>query len=146
MFPVQSKIMIIDDSKFARTTVRESLKKLHFTNVVEAVDARTAQQLLAEEAQVRDPVILMICDLHMPEVNGIELIRWVRTQERFKSLPVIVLTSVQEKGSILEAGKLGVSHYMIKPFDVATLKERMQSTWEKHGEKYFLAYGRRAVG
>jgi response regulator of citrate/malate metabolism len=52
-------------------------------------------------------------------------------------MPVIILTTVQEKGGILEAGKLGVSHYMIKPFDLATLKDRMVSTWNKHGQVYF---------
>ncbi len=139
MFPVDSKILIVDDSQFARKTLKDSLRALKFWKIIEATDAKNAQDILMEDEQVRDPVHLLISDLHMPEVSGLELLRWVRAQERLQAMPVIILTTVQEKQGILEAGKLGVSHYMIKPFDVATLKERMVSTWDKHGQKYFQA-------
>lgn len=139
MFPVDTKILIVDDSQFARKTLKESLRALKYWKIVEATDAKNAQEILMEDEQVRDPVHLMISDLHMPELSGIELLRWVRAQERLNALPVIILTTVQEKDGILEAGKLGVSHYMIKPFDIATLKDRMSSAWDKHGQRYFEA-------
>jgi two-component system, chemotaxis family, chemotaxis protein CheY len=136
MFPVDSKILIVDDSNFARTVLKNGLRDLKFWKILEAENAKIAQSLLLEDEQKKDPVHLMIADLHMPEMTGIDLLRWVRAQDRFRSLPVIFLTAVQEKGNILEAGKLGVSHYMIKPFDEATLRDRITSTWEKHGQRY----------
>jgi two-component system chemotaxis response regulator CheY len=142
MFPVDSKILIVDDSQFARKTLKDSLKILKYWKILEAGDAKSAQSLLMEDEQVKDPVHLIISDLHMPEMDGIELLKWVRGEERIKAMPVIILTTVQEKAGILEAGKLGVSHYMIKPYDLATLKERMISTWDKHGQKYFESHKR----
>lgn len=136
MFPVDSKILIVDDSNFSRMVVKKGLKELKYWKMLEADSAKQAKELLLQDEQQKQPVHLMICDVHMPEVNGIELLRWVRNQDKIKDLPVIILTSAQEKTAILEAGKLGVSHYMIKPFEPTTLRDRMNSAWEKHGQKW----------
>lgn len=137
MFPTDSKILMIDDSSFARGMLKNALKELKFWKILEAKDAKSAQVLLQEPEQRKDPIHLIITDIHMPEVNGLEFLRWVRAQPDFKAVPVIVLTSSQEKTEILEAGKLGASHYIVKPFDSRMLGEKMASTWAKHGQKYF---------
>ncbi|NJL23939.1 MAG: response regulator [Calothrix sp. SM1_5_4] len=136
MFPPDSKILIVDDSSFARTVLKGGLKDLKFWKIIEADNAKVAQRVLEEDEQIQDPVSLLIADIHMPEMSGLELLKWVRSHERLKNLPVIILTSSQEKGEILVAGKLGVSHFMIKPFDVNTLRDRLGSAWERHGQKY----------
>ncbi len=142
MFPVESKILIVDDSHFSRTVLKSGLKEMKYWKILEADSAKAAKSLLQEDEQTKQPVHLMICDVHMPELSGLELLRWVRNQEVIKNLPVIILTTAQEKAAILEAGKLGVSHYMIKPFDAATLKERMASAWEKHGQKWVSSFAK----
>ena len=142
MFPVDAKILIVDDSNFSRTVLKNGLKEMKYWKILEAESAKNAKSLLIEDEQVMQPVHLMIADVHMPEINGIELLRWVRAQEKIKNMPVIILTTAQEKTAILEAGKLGVSHYMIKPFDVSTLKDRLTSAWEKHGQKWYETAGK----
>ena len=137
MFPVDSKILMIDDSSFARGMLKNALKELKYWKILEAKDAKSAQSLMKEPEQKKDPIHLIITDIHMPEVNGLEFLRWVRAQPDFKSIPVIVLTSSQEKTEILEAGKVGVSHYIVKPFDAKILGDKMATTWQKHGQKYF---------
>ena len=137
MFPLDCKIMIVDDSSFARTMLKNNLKELKYSKVLEADNVKSAQELLLAENQKKDPVYLLISDIHMPDATGIGLLRWVRTHERYKSLPVIMLTSSQEKNEILEVGKLGVSHYMIKPFESSVLKEKLANTWQRHGEAYY---------
>jgi len=136
MFPVNTKILVVDDSNFARSHLKKGLVHLKYTKILECTNVLEAQKLLQEEEQIKDPVHLLITDLFMPDITGIEFIRWVRAQERLKGIPVIILTSSQEKTAILEAGKLGVSHYMIKPFDNATLRDKLSSAWLKHGQKY----------
>ena len=136
MFPADAKILIIDDSTYARTMLKKSLTELKYWKILEAREALMAKQMMQEEEQQKDPVHLVVCDLHMPEVSGLELLRWLRSQPKYKGLPVIVITSSQENAEILEAGKLGGSHYIIKPFDTAMLKEKLTSTWQKHGQKY----------
>lgn len=144
MFPVEAKILIVDDSHFSRTVLKNGLKELNFWKIMEADSAKAAKHLLMEDEQVKQPVHLLICDVHMPELSGLELLRWVRNQDKIKNLPVIMLTTAQEKGAILEAGKLGVSHYMIKPFDASILRDRMVSAWEKHGQKWFNENSKKA--
>ncbi len=136
MFPSDAKILIVDDSSFSRNIVKNGLKELKFWKLYEAENAVNAQVTLAQEFKAADPVQLLICDIHMPEMTGIELLRWARARDVFKSLPVIIITSSQEKAEVVEAAKLGVSHFMIKPFDALTLKDRLSAAWEKHGQFY----------
>ena len=142
MFPPDAKILIVDDSNFARSMLKNCLRDLKFWKILEAADAKTAQALMLEDEQQKDPVHLVIVDIHMPDVSGLALLKWLRDREQLKGLPVIIITSSQEKSEILEAGKLGASHYIVKPFDVATLKEKIASTWQKHGIKFLEALAR----
>jgi two-component system chemotaxis response regulator CheY len=136
MFPSDSKILIVDDSSFSRTIVKNGLKDLKYWKMYEAENAVNAQIVLAQEFKNNDPIQLLICDIHMPEMSGLELLKWVRARDAFKNLPVIIITSSQEKKEVVEAAKLGVSHFMIKPFGADTLKERLTAAWSKHGQQY----------
>lgn len=136
MFPVDSKILIVDDSSFSRTIVKNGLKELKYWKMFEADTAAKAQIMLAQEFKNNEPIQLLICDIHMPEMNGLELLKWVRAREPFKTMPVIIITSSQEKKEVVEAAKLGVSHFLIKPFGADTLKERLVAAWAKHGQAY----------
>jgi len=136
MYPVDAKIMIVDDSSFARTMLKNGLKELKFWKILEANGGESAAKLMQEPEQHEDPVVLVILDIHMPDMTGLDFLKWMRNQPATKDTPVIMLTSSQDKSEILVAGKLGVSHYMIKPFDMNMLRERMISTWEKHGKNF----------
>lgn len=140
MFPVDAKILIIDDSNFSRSMLVNALKSLKYWKIIEANGPRQAQTLMSEEEQKKDPIHLVFCDQQMPEVLGLEFIKWMRTVESYKNLPVVMLTSSQEKGVIIEAGKLGISSYIIKPFDLATLRTRMAAVWEKQGQKFYESF------
>lgn len=136
MFPTDAKILIVDDSSFSRNIIKNGLKELKYWKLFEAENAKTAQEYLLSEEKTSQPIHLMICDVHMPEMTGIELLKWVRSREQTKGLPVIILTSSQEKAEVIAAAKMGVSHFMIKPFDLMTLKDRLQSAWDKHGQTF----------
>jgi len=129
MFPPDSKIIIVDDSNFTRTMLTRALKDLGYRKVAEAESVKAAQQYL-ESQDAAAPVHLIITDLNMPELSGLDLLKWLRAHGAFNSIPVIMLTTAQEKDNIIEAGKLGVSQYMIKPFSAAQLKERLEKTWK----------------
>ena len=137
MFPLDSKIMIVDDSSFARGALKTGLKELKYWKILEASDAKSAITIMNEYEHQADPIHLLITDFHMLDMTGLDLLKWVRNHEKMRTMPVIVVTSSQEKTVILEAGKLGVTNYMIKPFDQNTLKDKLSSAWTKHGEKYF---------
>ena len=123
MLPLESKIMIVDDSSFARTLLKNSLRDLGYAKVLIAIDGEAGQGLLQEEEQLHDPVRLIILDVFMPGMSGVEFLRWLRSRPEFANLPVIMATTKPEKQQILEAAKLGISHFFTKPVTLAALKE-----------------------
>jgi two-component system chemotaxis response regulator CheY len=136
MFPADAKIMIVDDSSFARTMLKNSLRELKYWKILEAGEGKAAQGLILGDEQRNDPIHLLILDIHMPELDGLSLLKWLREQEAYKELPVIIITSSQQRHEIIEAGKLGVSQYIVKPFETGILREKIGSTWVKHGQKF----------
>lgn len=123
--------MIVDDSQFARQSLKNALRDLKYTHILEFGDVPSARAYLGSPEYAQAPAALLFTDINMPEETGIDLLKWARAQMHLKSLPVIVLTASQDKGNILDAGRLGVSSFIIKPFDVATLKERMSSAYAR---------------
>lgn len=139
MYPSDSKFLVVDDSSFSRTSVVSALKDMGFWKIMEADGAKSAVAIFQEAEQTKDPVHLVVLDLHMPEMTGLQLVKWVRTVDRIKDIPIIVITASQDRTDVLEAGKLGVTHFMIKPFDAQQLKDRLGTAWKKTGQKYYEA-------
>jgi len=120
------KIMLVDDSRTIRNIQKNVLKQIGHTDLVEAEDGVVALRLFAE--QVPD---LMLVDWNMPNMDGITLIRKIR--ETNKSVPIIMCTTEAEKSRILEAIKAGVNNYIVKPFSVESLQEKIEQTMSKIG-------------
>ena len=136
MFPQSTKILIVDDSSFSRTMTRNGLKELKYFQVVEASTGLEAQILLMAAEHQREHIGLIISDIHMPGMTGLELLKWARGQESLTGIPVLLLTSSQDMNEIHEAGRAGVSHFLLKPLDMQALKERLLHAWTKHGQAY----------
>ena len=114
------KILVADDSATMRRIVVNQLKQSGFSDVSEAEDGADALQKLK-----RDHFDLLLTDWNMPNMDGLQLIREVRQQEEFKSLPIVVVTTRNAKVDIITALKEGANNYVIKPFGPKTLKEKI---------------------
>ncbi len=118
------KILLVDDSRTIRNIQKNVLKQLGHTDIVEAEDG--VQALV----QMKDHKIdLMLVDWNMPNMDGITLIRKVR--ETNKTIPMIMCTTEAEKTRVLEAIKAGVNNYVVKPFTVESLGEKLNQTMSK---------------
>ena len=117
-------ILLVDDSRTIRNIQKNVLKELGYENVWEAEDGVQALARLKEE--IPD---LMLVDWNMPNMDGITLIREVRKTN--KSLPIIMCTTESEKSRVLEAVKAGVNNYIVKPFTVDSLGEKINATLAK---------------
>ncbi|MCH7596503.1 MAG: response regulator [Planctomycetes bacterium] len=117
-------ILLVDDSRTIRNIQKNVLKELGYENVWEAEDGVQALARLKEE--IPD---LMLVDWNMPNMDGITLIREVRKTN--KSLPIIMCTTESEKSRVLEAVKAGVNNYIVKPFTVESLGEKINATLAK---------------
>ena len=113
-------ILVVDDFSTMRRIIKGLLQDLGFANITEADDGLTALSLL--KAGNFD---LLITDWNMPGMQGVELLRRVRADERMKKLPVLMLTAEAKRAQIVAAAQAGVSGYVIKPFTAATLKEKI---------------------
>ncbi|MDY6909972.1 MAG: response regulator [Thermodesulfobacteriota bacterium] len=114
-------VLVVDDFSTMRRIVRNILRELGFKNIMEAENGAAAVTVLKNH-----DVDLIVSDWNMPEMTGLELLKWVRGNARTKDLPFLMVTAETQKENIVEAVKAKVSNYIIKPFTAATLQEKLQ--------------------
>jgi len=116
------RILVIDDFQTMRRIVIQLLRQLGFSNTCEAEDGITAWEKLEEEAGA---VEMIVSDWNMPNMTGFELLKKVRADERYKQLPFVMVTAEGKRENVIAAVQSGVSQYIVKPFNAATLKEKL---------------------
>jgi two-component system, chemotaxis family, chemotaxis protein CheY len=123
MFSTQIRILVVDDMSTMRKIVTKSCQALGFTDFIDAADGALAFNALESSTT---PVGLIISDWNMPNCSGLDFLKKVRADSRFKNLPFILVTAESEKDQIIEAIKSGVSGYVIKPFTPDILAKKME--------------------
>jgi two-component system chemotaxis response regulator CheY len=106
-----ARILIVDDSPTIRKMVRASLRQLESFDFVEA-----ANGLDAIEQVALGPVALMILDLNMPDMHGVDVLKFLRRHPSSRDVPVVVLTTRGDDASREAAIAAGATHYVTKPF------------------------------
>ena len=114
------KFLVVDDYSTMRRIVKNLLHDLGYANVAEADDGKTALPLLQNGS-----FDFLITDWNMPGMPGLDLLKAVRSDDKLKKLPVLMLTAEAKREQIVEAAQAGVSGYVIKPFTAVTLKEKI---------------------
>lgn len=120
------KILIVDDFSTMRRIIKNLLRDLGFTNTVEADDGLTAMPILQAGG-----IDFLITDWNMPGMQGIDLLKKVRADDKLKTMPVLMVTAEQKREQIIEAAQAGVNGYIVKPFTAATLKEKIDKIFER---------------
>ena len=120
------KILVVDDFSTMRRIIKNLLKDLGFTNVSEADDGATALPMLQE-----GDFDFLITDWNMPGMQGIDLLKAVRSDPKLSSLPVLLVTAEAKREQIVEAAQAGVNGYIVKPFTAQTLKEKIDKIFER---------------
>ena len=115
------KILIVDDFPTMRRIVRTLMKQNGFDNFTEAEDGEQAYKMLQADGNFE----MIVSDWNMPHMTGLELLKAVRADARFKHLPFLMVTAEAEKENIIEAVKAGVSNYIVKPFTGQALKDKL---------------------
>ncbi len=114
------RILVVDDALTMRRIVINLLRQLGFNNMNEADDGTTAWEKLQLET-----FDLIISDWNMPKMTGIDLLRKVRTDAKYAQTPFIMVTAEGKRENVIAAVQAGVSNYIVKPFNAATLKEKL---------------------
>ncbi|SDT08896.1 Response regulator receiver domain-containing protein [Halopseudomonas xinjiangensis] len=127
-------VLVVDDAPFIRDLVKKALRS-HFPGlqIEEAINGRKAQQVLS-----RAEFDLILCDWEMPEMNGLELLRWFRGQPGTGNTPFVMVTSRGDKENVVEAIQSGVSDYIGKPFSNEQLIAKVKKALHRSGRLALL--------
>ena len=120
------KILIVDDFSTMRRIIKNLLRDLGYNNTSEADDGTTALPML-QTGQYD----FLVTDWNMPGMQGIDLLKAVRSDASISSLPVLMVTAESKREQIVEAAQAGVNGYIVKPFTAQTLKEKIDKIWER---------------
>ena len=125
-----TQILIVDDSTTIRRMVQASLAPLPDAEFTEAASGLEAIERLAVGA-----VNLMVLDLNMPDMHGLEVLGFVRSHQRYRQTPVIVLTTRDDPSSRTAATQAGATVYMTKPFQPQALCDQARQLLAGSGVK-----------
>ena len=107
-------ILLVEDDEVDTMTVKRSLKEIHVKNrLITVTNGEEALDYLRNEQQENPCIVLL--DINMPRMNGIEFLTIIKNDDKLKKIPVVVLTTSKEEQDKLVSFKMGVAGYMIKP-------------------------------
>ena len=129
-FPLNTKILIVDDMERMRSLIKEQIRAVGYSNFHEAENGERAIQML-EKDYASAPFGLILSDWNMPVMNGLDFLKAVRSKEQFRTLPFLMVTAEADRESVLAAIKAGASNYIVKPFPPAVLDQKLQIMAQK---------------
>ncbi|MCO4793843.1 MAG: response regulator [Bacteriovoracaceae bacterium] len=124
-----TNILVVDDVSFYYSLIRDHLQLLgHMGKLLKANDVPEAISELKKHRGTDSEIGLIISDLNMPNHSGLDFIKTIRGSKNFKNIPFILFTSESESPEIIEAIQAGANGYLIKPWESADLREKLNSS------------------
>ena len=123
-------ILVVDDSATFRHLMMKMLNELGYRDLYEAGSVEEAKRELSS-----NQIDLIFSDWHMPGGSGLELLRHVRANPGIEHIPFVMITTEQQKNSIVEAVKCGLQSYLFKPVQKEVLSKKLLELSKSHGIK-----------
>ena len=114
------RFLVIDDSVTMRRIIANILVRLGYPDVLHASNGREALDRLAAE-----PADVVITDWYMPELSGLDFVKTLRNSPATRDIPIVIVTANAASDDIHNALELGVKSYILKPFTVETMKDKI---------------------
>jgi two-component system, chemotaxis family, chemotaxis protein CheY len=127
---LKMKILVVDDFSTMRRIVKNLLKQLGFENIDEAEDGAQAYTKMKDGGYG-----FVVTDWNMPNMDGLDLLKKVRSDPAIKDTPMLMVTAEAEKEKVITAIQAGVNNYIVKPFTGEVLKEKMDKIFERLAAK-----------
>jgi CheY-like chemotaxis protein len=128
--------LVIDDLAIIRKLVVQGLERNYESIIVE--EAKNGKE--AQEMMTKSRYDFLICDWEMPVMTGEELLKWIRNHPDFNETPFIMLTSRNEKEYVTRAINAGVNSYLVKPFSIADLIQKISTTLDTFNRRQAERY------
>lgn len=113
-------VLLVDDIKSMRSMIRGLLFKVGLHKVSDAADGFEALSVLKQEK-----IDLIVSDWNMPKMDGLELLKAVRADDKYKDIPFLMITAENRKENVVDAIQAGTSEFIAKPFTDGTLREKI---------------------
>ena len=117
-------ILVVDDYQTMVRIIRSLLKQIGFENVDDAADGEKALEKIKNKNYA-----LIISDWNMEPMTGFQLLQKVREETSSATVPFIMVTAESKTDNVVAARRAGVSHYIVKPFNAATLKSKIDAVF-----------------
>lgn len=118
------RVLIVDDQLTMRSLTRAGLQQLGFTDIADAGDGEEGLRALATR-----PAHLVISDFNMPKLDGLGFLRAIRTKPEIAGTAFVMLTGRADKELVQRAVQFGVNNYLVKPFTIAQLKQKLEEVF-----------------
>lgn len=115
------KILVVDDMTSMRHVMLNLLRSIGYLELEEATNGWQAFQMMQ-----RSRYDLLITDLNMPKMDGRELLKEIRADNKLKAMPVLIVSCEQDKDRVKELIRYGVNGFVVKPFNGVTLHKQIQ--------------------
>ena len=119
--PAELRVLVVDDSRFSRLHIIKTLQNMGIENITQAESGKAAMPLLDQ-----NNYDLILTDYNMPEMDGKELIGFIRSREKYAETPVLMVTSETDMGRLAAVDQIGVSAIVDKPFESGLIKSLIQ--------------------
>ena len=128
---LKKKILIVDDIKSMRSDLMKILINLGYSNFKECSDGQEAWDDLSLEAQYGNPYQIIFSDINMPVMNGINLLKKIRNTTIYKTTPIFMVSTENEKDIVIKAILEGATDYILKPYNPITVKDKLAKSLGK---------------
>jgi two-component system chemotaxis response regulator CheY len=129
-------VLIVDDFEDARKLTCSVLRQFSSGPALHPIEAEDGLKALA--ILEKESIDLILADWIMPEMNGLDMLKEIRQREKTKNIPVIMLTAMANEEDVVKAIKAGVTSYIVKPFTIQSLEEKIKAALKiiakKNGE------------
>ncbi|MFH1421892.1 MAG: response regulator [Planctomycetota bacterium] len=116
------RVLVADDSRVARMVIRGIIENIGH----EVVEAANGREVLEKVEELNGDVNLVILDWHMPELEGVDTLKSLKNDKRFKHIPVMMMTSESEQDNVDQAMALGATCYVSKPYNKEDLSFKIE--------------------
>ena len=118
---MSKKILVVDDSPATRAFLVSALEEIDGVEIVEAGNGYEALKALPQNA-----FNAIITDINMPEMNGLELVRFVKSNDMYKKIPIFIISTDHREADVKKGLSLGADWYFVKPIEMEQLKNTIE--------------------
>jgi two-component system, chemotaxis family, chemotaxis protein CheY len=124
------RVMVVEDSTTMRSLIATTVEEIKGVEVIEAGNGFEALRILPQKS-----IDLIITDINMPDINGLEIIQFVKNNPNYQKIPVIVVTTEQAVEDRKKGLALGAAEYITKPFNPDALRKVVRRVMKEAGKE-----------